>query len=184
MNNKYLVLVNKNNPFKDNNLFNIVNCNSLYAKDRCLEEKTYASFQKFKDFLKKHNVQIEIESGYRSLAYQQKVWDECVFQKGLEHTKKYVAKPGYSEHQTGLAVDICLYDDGRFYIEHELKKLKVLKLIKENAYKFGFIERYPENKEKITGYKYEPWHLRYIDDVNIAKFIKDNNLCLEEYLSI
>lgn len=184
MNNKYLVLVNRNNPFKDNNLFNIVNCNSLYAKDRYLEEKTYESFLKFKDFLKDYNVQIEIESGYRSLDYQQKVWDECVLEKGLEHTKKYVAKPGYSEHQTGLAVDICFYINDKFYIEHELENLDCLKLIKENAYKFGFIERYPENKEKITGYQYEPWHLRYIDDVNVAKFIKDNNLCLEEYLRI
>ena len=101
---------------------------------------------------------------------------------GLEHTKKFVAVPGYSEHQTGLAVDFLLYENNEFYEDQKMKGHKVLEVVRENAYKFGFIIRYPEGKESITGYGYEPWHLRYVDDVEIAKYIKENNLCLEEYL--
>ena len=182
MEDKYLVLVNGKNPLKDESLYEKVDCNSPYANNRTLEKETYEAFLKLRKFIKENGYTIEVESGYRSSEYQQKVWDECVNQKGLEHTKKYVAVPGYSEHQTGLAVDFVLYEDGEYFVDHKMKGHPVLKLVADNAYKFGFIIRYPKNKEEITGYGYEPWHLRYIKNKEIAKYIKDNNLCLEEYL--
>lgn len=182
MKNKYLILVNKENPMKNEDIYIKVLCKSIYANDRILEKKTYKQFLKLQNFIKKRGVIIAIESGYRSKNYQQKIWDECLKKKGLEHTKKYVAPPGYSEHQTGLAVDFVLYENGTFYEEHKMKGHKVLKLVSDNAYKFGFIVRYPKGKEHITGYSYEPWHLRYIDDIKKAKYIKENNLCLEELL--
>lgn len=182
MENKYLILVNKEHPMKNESEYEKVLCDSIYANDRTLEKKTYEQFLKLQDFIKENGYIIAIESGYRSSDYQQKVWDECLNAHGLEHTKKFVAVPGYSEHQTGLAVDFLLYENGKFYEDQKMGNHLVLKLVADNAYKFGFIIRYPKGKENITGYGYEPWHLRYIDDVNIAKYIYDNNLCLEEYL--
>lgn len=180
--NKYLILVNKDNPMKNEEDYEKVLCKSIYADDRTLEKKTYEQFLKLQDFVKTQGYIIAIESGYRSSSYQKKVWDECVLLHGLEHTKRFVAVPGYSEHQTGLAVDFLLYENNKFYEDQKMRGHKVLEVVRENAYKFGFIIRYPEGKENITGYGYEPWHLRYIDNVEIAKYIKENNLCLEEYL--
>jgi len=183
MEDKYLVLVNSSNTLKDESVYEKVDCNSPYADNRKLEKETFEAFLKLKEFIKEKGYTIEVESGYRSSEYQQKVWDECVKKKGLEYTKKYVAAPGYSEHQTGLAVDFVLYENEKYFEEHKMKGHPVLKLVADNAYKYGFIIRYPEGKESITGYSYEPWHLRYIKNVDIAKYIKDNNICLEEYLN-
>ena len=182
MDNKYLILVNKDNKMEDKNIFQIVEVNSNYAPNRKLEERTFEAFKKLKNLALQNGFIIEIESGYRRKDYQQIVWDECVKEKGLEHTKKYVAVPGYSEHQTGLAVDFVLYENGKYYEDHKMKGHPVLKFINDNCSKYGFIIRYPKDKEMITGYGYEPWHLRYIDNINIAKYIMDNKLCLEEYL--
>jgi len=182
MNNKYLILVNKNNPMPDEIKFNIVETDSKYAKDRPLEEKTFEAIKKFRNYAKENGYVIDIESGYRSKDYQQKVWDELESEKGLEYTKRFVAVPGYSEHQTGLAVDVVLYENGSWYEDQKLKGHPIVDFLKNNCYKFGFIIRYPEGKENITGYGWEPWHLRYIDDVDKAKYIMENNLCLEEYL--
>lgn len=183
MKDKYLILVNQNNPMKNEEEYEKVLCDSIYADDRTLEKETYEQFLKLRDFVDDNGYTIAIESGYRSAEYQKKVWDEIEQEKGLEHTKKYVAVPGYSEHQSGLAVDFVLYENGVFYEDHKMKGHPILKLVADNAYKFGFIIRYPEGKEQITGYGYEPWHLRYIKNVDIAKEMKDKNLCLEEYLT-
>ena len=183
MKDKYLILVNRNNKINDESIFEKVDSKSKYSDGRFLEKETLKSFLELKDYVQQQGYTIEVQSGYRSTNYQQRVWDACVEKKGLEYTKKYVAVPGYSEHQTGLAVDFTLYENERYVMEHSLKDHPVIKIIHENCYKFGFILRYPEGKEDITGYGYEPWHLRYIKDVEIAKYIKDNNLCLEEYLN-
>ncbi len=183
MDKKYMILVNKNNPMKDEDSYKKIEVDSKYAEDRTLEEETYAAFLKLKDFVASKGYTIDVESGYRSSSYQQKVWDEVLRDKGLEHTKKYVAVPGYSEHQTGLAVDFVLYENGKFLVDQQFENHPVCDLVKDNAYKFGFIVRYPKGKEDITGYNHEPWHLRYIKDTDIAKYIKDNNLCLEEYIN-
>ena len=172
----YLVLVNKEHlcPKLD---IKLVNTNSRYA-DRMCEEKTYKAYLELKKYALENGYDIEIESAYRDIEYQQRVFDDCVQKKGLEYTKKYVAIPGTSEHHTGLALDICLYKDGKFIIEHNLPN-DFIEFLKDNVYKFGFIIRYPQGKENITGYNYEPWHIRYVGDV--AKEIKD--ITLEEYLN-
>ena len=89
----------------------------------------------------------------------------------------YLAKPGYSEHQTGLSIDVGTKDSGlTIHFENTL----AFKTLKENAHLFGFILRYPKDKEELTGYAYEPWHFRYVGPVH-AKIIYENNLTLEEY---
>lgn len=183
MNSKYLILVNQNNPMKNEEIYEKVVCESKYAINRSLEKETYQQFLKFKDYVKENGYIIDIESGYRSKEYQQKVWDEVEKEKGLEHTKRYVAVPGYSEHQTGLAVDFVYFENNEWYEDHKIPNKELLKFVADNCYKYGFIIRYPKGKEDITGYGYEPWHLRYIKDIEIAKYIRDNNLCLEEYLN-
>lgn len=182
MNNKYLILVNPSHPLADESLFNILKYDSKYAPDRYLEEKSIIAFDKLKAFVKEKGYIIDLESGYRSKELQQNIWDETLEKYGLEHTQKYVAVPGYSEHQSGLAADFLLYENGNWYEDLKMDGHPFLKLVKDNCYKFGFIIRYPKGKEAITGYNYEPWHLRYIDDIDKAKYIMDNNLCLEEYL--
>ena len=92
-----------------------------------------------------------------------------------------MAKPGYSEHQTGLAVDLAIFKNGDYLINDDfIKEKDICNFIKENCYKFGFILRYPFDKEKITGYNYEPWHLRYVGN-DLASYFKENNLTLEDY---
>lgn len=177
---KYLILVNKTNICPKDLNFNIVDVNSKYAPNRYAEEKTFKAFLKLKDYALKHGYDIEIESGYRSTEHQQKVFNNCINQKGLDYAKKYVAIPGYSEHHTGLALDICLKKDDKFIIEHNLPE-DFKTFLQNNAHLFEFIIRYPKNKELITGYNYEPWHLRYVG--NTSKEIYQNNLTLEEYLN-
>lgn len=184
MENKYMLLVNRENPMEDESIFKKVKCNSIYQDNILIEEKAYEKFLELKKFIENKGYIIDVESAYRSKEHQMRVWDECLKKKGLEHTKKYVAEPGYSEHQTGLAVDFMLAENGNFYIDHSMKGHAVIDLVRDNAYKFGFIIRYPLGKEDITGYNYEPWHLRYIGDDIAAKYILDNDLCLEEYLSL
>lgn len=119
---------------------------------------------------KKQNIELVLYSGYRSYEKQASLWDTP-----YDETNMYKAIPGYSEHHTGLALDISSYETGI-----SVKKSKTFDYLRDNAHRFGFILRYPENKEEITGYNYEPWHYRYVGD--IATYIYENNLTLEEYI--
>ena len=119
-----------------------------------------------------NDLELTIFSGYRSFEKQEKIWSN-------NPNENYVAKPGYSEHQTGLAIDVSRKDIG---LTKNFKNTKEYQYLKNNAYKYGFIIRYPEDKEYITGYLFEPWHLRYVGE-DIAKEIYEHNLTLEEYLS-
>lgn len=115
-------------------------------------------------------------SGFRSYNVQKNLYNSYVRRDGAEKADRYSARPGYSEHQTGLAFDIN-YADSRFNGTEQAKWLAA------NAYKYGFILRYPEGKESITGYMYEPWHYRYVGVEN-AKKIYESGLTLEEYFGI
>lgn len=90
-----------------------------------------------------------------------------------------VALPGTSEHESGLAIDCGIVIDGE-YIDELPENAPITKWIHENCYKYGFILRYPKGKEEITGYKYEPWHLRYVGP-KLAKYLTENDLTLDEY---
>ena len=122
---------------------------------------------------KKDGFVMLIDSGYRSYKRQQEVWDMFIDKVGLEETKKQVALPGTSEHQTGLAVDIAFIRNNQFYDDLKGEDPESIWLY-NNAYKYGFILRYPK------GYKYEPWHYRYVDNP-LATYLTENNLTLEEY---
>lgn len=115
-------------------------------------------------------------SGYRSYKSQKDVYASRIKSDGKKLADAYVAKPGFSEHQTGLCIDItnksCNF----------VKGTKEADWLAENCYKFGFIIRYPYEKQNITGIEYEPWHIRYVGK-EAAKYIYDNRITLEEYLA-
>lgn len=119
---------------------------------------------------------LSLISGYRSYKKQTKLYNSYVKQDGEEKASMYSAKPGHSEHQTGLAFDIGSVDDS-------FKNTNEAKWIEENAHLYGFIVRYPKNKTDITGYIYEPWHVRYLG-IDTATKVKESGLCLEEYLEV
>lgn len=116
-------------------------------------------------------------SGYRSYQYQTQLYNNYVNQHGEEEANTFSAKPGFSEHQTGLTFD--LKDFNGQLVEDPITS----QWIKENCAKYGFILRYPEGKEDITGYIYEPWHLRYVGE-EVANQIMNNNITLEQYLGV
>ena len=124
----------------------------------------------------KDGAKLKIISGFRSYEYQEKIYNIYVKEFGEEKTNTFSAKPGHSEHQTGLAIDICEDSDKFIGTKEDI-------WLQKNAHKFGFIIRYPKGKEHITGYKYEPWHLRYVGKKH-AKKIFTRGLTLEEYLGI
>ena len=130
------------------------------------------------------NGEQELDSCYRSVAEQQEVWDSFMEEYGEEYTRTYVAVPGYSEHHTGLALDLFLVIDGeQVYLNEDMvEHTDVWAKIHAKLADFGFILRYLEGKEDITGYGYEPWHIRYVDSPEVAHEIMDAGVTLEEYL--
>ncbi|MCM1025030.1 MAG: M15 family metallopeptidase [Roseburia sp.] len=121
-------------------------------------------------------------SGWRSLAEQQRIWDDSLRDNGPEFTRKYVAQPGHSEHHTGLAIDLGLKSDQIDFIRPAFPDSGVCRLFREKAAKYGFILRYPAGKESITGISHEPWHFRYVG-VPHAGIMAENGLTLEEYIA-
>ncbi|EKN36818.1 D-alanyl-D-alanine carboxypeptidase, partial [Clostridium botulinum CFSAN001627] len=114
-------------------------------------------------------------SGYRSYRSQKNIYKNRARSQGKELADAYVAKPGFSEHQTGLCIDITNKD--RYFVQGT----KEADWLAKNCYRFGFIIRYPKEKKSITNIEYEPWHIRYVGK-EAAKYIYDNKITLEEYL--
>ena len=119
---------------------------------------------------------IPLISGYRSYETQEKLYKKYVLKDGEKNASTYSAKAGNSEHQTGLAFDIGSVD-------RSFEGTDEAKWISENAHLYGFIVRYPKGKTSVTGYIYEPWHVRYLGK-KIAKKVYESKLTLEEYLNI
>jgi zinc D-Ala-D-Ala carboxypeptidase len=131
---------------------------------------------------KKSGITLYAVSGYRSYDRQTVLFGAEVDRVGEEKAVQAVAYPGNSEHQTGLAMDISS-KSADFLLTEEFGETKEGKWLKENAHLYGFILRYPEGKESITQYKYEPWHFRYVG-IKSAKDIYVNDWTLEEYFKV
>ena len=178
--NTNLLLVNKYNylteDYVPNNLENI---STTYARSGMqLVKEAKEAFETLSENAKKEGMNVIAMSSYRSYDYQVNLYNNYVAQDGKEAADKYSARPGYSEHQTGLAVDV--YNLDLPYTSFE--ETEEFTWMQENAYKYGFILRFPKDKVDITGYQYESWHYRYVGK-KVAKEIKDNNLTLEEYIA-
>lgn len=177
----YKILVNRENNLDKTFIpSNLVSANSKYKENIEIDKVTLDNFLNMKYDMYLLGYDIDIMSGYRDYNYQEKIYNKSLYNKGYAYTMRSIAKPGYSEHQTGLAIDICIYKNNKAYIEHEIIDTKELDFLKNNSYKYGFILRYPEDKEDITGYNYEPWHYRYVG-IDLATYLFKNNLTLDEY---
>lgn len=121
-------------------------------------------------------------SAYRSYARQYTIYATNLATRGIAHTNRYSAAPGRSEHQTGLAIDISCASEG-YGLETTFADTPEGVWVAENAHRFGFILRYPKDKEHITGYNYEPWHIRYVG-CDLAGYLYETGLTLDEYYGV
>lgn len=119
-------------------------------------------------------------SGWRSRREQQKIWDTSLAESGKDFTEKYVAAPGHSEHQTGLAIDLGKKQADIDFICPDFPYTGICQTFRERAAAYGFVERYPAGKESVTGIGHEPWHFRYVG-VPHAKIMAQRGMVLEEY---
>jgi len=180
-----LILVNKQHSIDKN-----------YKPDDLKEIKSYApgrdpstrymraeaadAFENMVDKAAEEGVELKMTTAYRSYGFQKLLFDNYVKKEGEEAANKYSAKPGESEHQTGLAADVSS-PSVDFQLSNEYGETTEGKWLAHHAHEFGFIIRFPKGKEDITGYQYEPWHIRYVG-LAAAKEIYEQNLTLEEYL--
>ena len=141
-----------------------------------LQPITKDAFQKLSDAAAQEGLDLYIGSDYRDYAYQVKIYNNYCEIYGSEQADSFSARPGYSEHQTGLTIDCNTIDDA-FGDTPEAAWLA------QHCADYGFIIRFPQGKEDVTGYQYEPWHIRYVG-VDIAKEIQKYDLTLEEYLGV
>ena len=186
----YMALVNKQHPLPEGweEALEIAEVTNSVGENVEVEKKTYKAYLALAEELEQEDgIHIELDSGRRSVAEQQDIWDRFMEKYGEEYTRKTVAVPGYSEHQTGLAIDLYFItsDGTTVYYNEDLTREEydgIWDKIHEKLAKHGFILRYLKGKEEITGYDYEPWHLRYIDDPAMAQDIMGKGLTLEEYL--
>ena len=142
-----------------------------------LVEIAYKNFKEMKEAARKENLNLLITTAYRNYNFQSILYNNYVASDGVELADTYSARPGYSEHQLGYSTDLT---NGNYVDFGEFDTTEEFKWLKDNAYKYGFILRYPKDKEYITGYMYEPWHYRYVG-VDIATYIYENNITYEEY---
>lgn len=178
--NKINILVNKHNYLKENYVpNNLEQIDTKYAlSNMSLVNTAKYAFENMSKEAKKENLKIIAMSTYRSYEYQVNLYNNYAKSDGKAAADTYSGRPGNSEHQTGLAVDV--YNQDETYTNFE--KTEEYIWMQDNAYKYGFILRFPKGKEKETGYEFESWHYRYVGK-NIAKIIKENNISLEEYIA-
>ena len=185
----YLVLVNKDHRLPDGweNVVEIITVENSLNEEIQIEKKTYEAFSLLRnELMKNYGIQIELDSVYRSVEEQQEIWDEWSVDpdKGEDYCKKYLATPGYSEHHTGLAVDIFIMKNGKEIRENDdmIADVEDFATIHELLPIFGFILRYPEGMEDITGYAYEPWHFRYVNNPITSIAISEAGITFEKFL--
>ena len=143
-----------------------------------LTKETKAAFDKMQAAAKLDGINLVIKSGYRSYSTQESTYNYYVKRDGVAKADTYSARPGHSEHQTGLAMDLNIIND----TFHDTKEAKWLAA---NCHKYGFILRYPKGKTNETGYKYESWHFRYVGEELAPKLYNDGNwITLESYFGI
>jgi zinc D-Ala-D-Ala carboxypeptidase len=181
----FLILVNKQHPIEQEYKPDDLAAMKYYVSDReksgrYMREPAAVAFSQLVETALLNGIKLKMTTAYRSYDYQKIIYDNYVNQFGEEEANRFSAKPGQSEHQTGLAVDVSSSS-----VDYELVETfgdtPEGKWLAKNAHEFGFILRYPKGKEDITGYIYESWHLRYVG-LFAANEIYQQGVTLEEYL--
>ena len=172
------ILVNKHYSLEEDYVpNNLETISTKYAlSDMKLVNVAKEAFENMAKEASKEGYSIIAMSTYRSYNYQVNLYNKYVKQDGKELADTYSGRPGHSEHQTGLAVDV--YNGKENYTNFE--KTKEFNWMQEHAHEYGFILRFPSDKVNETGYKYESWHYRYVG-IDAATYIKNNNISFEEY---
>lgn len=188
----YLVLVNKYNPISDDwkKFLQTVTVTTVSGDEAVVEAKTCEAYTALKKCLEENEgIYLELDSAMRSIAAQQELMKHFIEKYGEDYTAKTVAVPGYSEHHTGLALDICFRyrNENDSFVDvcenEDMEKCPdIWEKIHARLADYGFILRYPEGREHITGYSYEPWHIRYVGSADDARAIMGKDITLEEYL--
>lgn len=177
----YLVLVDSSHPLPEGWEESIdFECFTNAVGDEVKVERTaYEAYLKLKETLEEENVYVDLDSAYRSVEEQQEIVDDFTQKYGAEYARTYAAVPGYSEHHTGLALDLFLIVDGKIIYENEdmIQFPEIWERIHEKLPNYGFILRYPGG----NGYAYEPWHIRYVG-LKAAQEITEKNLIFEDYI--
>ena len=183
-----LILVNNDHQYftsGDEDLVSIMEMNDETGRDFNVVDYSYTILrpvyepmaEMITDFYNKYyNDTLIIFGSYRTNDFQQELYEADLADNGSEDSTR-VAKPGFSEHETGYAFDFSETESYDFQDEGDFKWFG------ENCYKYGFVVRYPKSKEKITDIQYEPWHFRYVGKPH-AYYMTKNNLCLEEYIDV
>lgn len=175
--NKLILDMAKENPIYINGIL-VANKSYPLPQDYNPGENTTArkAFNIMQASAKLEGVNVYISSGFRSYSHQINTYNRYVKLYGQNVADTFAARPGYSEHQTGLAFDLNSIGDSFANTKEGI-------WVQNNCYKYGFIVRYPKGKESLTGYKYEPWHIRYVG-IEVSTDLYNKGLCLEEYLGI
>ena len=185
----YLILVNGSHPMPKGYLDrgDIISSVNSRGNSFRAERAAYMAYLKLKEDLEENdNIHIDVDFGLRDEKEQQAVIDDLTETYGAAYAYRTAARPGYSEHHTGLALDIYLIIDGRnVYLNHEMEQYpKIWEKIHGKLSKYGFILRYPRSTPgRSTGYSYEPWHIRYTGKKAAAEIMSEPAYTLEMYLS-
>lgn len=174
----YLMLVNKFytlGKFVPSNL--VVIASNYGGSGQYIQDIVYEQYKKMFDDMKSSGLNLVIRSAYRSYQTQVTLYNNYVNRDGVSAADTYSARAGYSEHQTGLAMDLGTPSTSDLA---DFENTAEFKWMQNNAYKYGFILRYPSDKTLITGYMYESWHYRYVG-VDVATYIHENNITFDEY---
>ena len=180
-----LILVNKENPIDRDHKPDDLEKIRYYAPDRSettryMRSEAADAFHRLVESAAMEGVELKMTTAYRSYDFQKILYDGYVDREGEEAANKFSAKPGQSEHQTGLSADVSS-PSVDYQLSNDYGRTAEGKWLADNAHRFGFIIRFPAGKETITGYQYEPWHVRYVG-LTAAKEIHEQNLTLEEFL--
>ena len=178
----YLMLINKYHALSSDYAPNdLVYIDTEYGSREWMltRAEVYEKYKQLQDDANALGYNFKICSGYRSYDYQYGLYNKYLSQDegGQASVDTYSARPGHSEHQSGLCLDLT---DAQYGMDN-FGLSEASKWVNENCYKYGFIIRYTAEKEKITGYEAEPWQIRYVGDANIAKDIMDRNITFDEY---
>ena len=195
----YLIIVNDDNPYEFGGEYDgalqgdlVYAADVLYGEPTGLERAAYLAFTELQFYLREQGMEIGLFSGYRTEEDQQAVYDYYGSLEGWAETNK-VTQPGYSEHHTGLMVNVLIKynenstdrNDWIWYTETAARQetIPYFRQFHEALADFGFIDRYPKGKEEITGFPSEPYEIRFVGSPEVAHAIMDNGLTLEEYVA-
>lgn len=174
-----LLLVNKKHPLKKTKVEELIPINKAFS-DILMKSKAVYMLQKALNKIDSGDNIVPV-SGFRSLEEQTMIYKDSLKDNGEEFTKKFVALPNESEHQTGLAIDLALNKEDIDFICPDFPYEGICQKFRETAPDFGFILRYAKQKEQITGISHEPWHFRYVGYPH-SKIITQKRIALEEYI--